>query len=242
MKTRLKLVRHGLTTENLTFTMIGVTDPPLHELGVEVLQKVGDRLRESKFNRAYASPLQRAIQSANEIIKYHDNLDLDIEPRLAEINLGIWEGRLTSEVFANKDKDPVVRDALDEELSDFTVPGGEGRQEALMRFKAGLASIATKNPGGTVLIVTHGGLLALLHCEYNEEPLGRFRYHHPKHGSISTIDVSIDQGEKDGCTNNNPAISLSKIQIEFVTYDDQLHINDELEQRIKLASSSMRHR
>ncbi len=242
MKTRITLVRHGLTAENLTFTIIGVTDPPLHELGVEVLQKVGDRLRGSEFNRAYASPLQRAIQSADEIIKHHDNLDLVIEPRLAEINLGIWEGRLSSEVFANKDTDPVVRDALDEELPDFRVPGGEGRKEALGRFKAGLASVVTKDPGGTVLVVTHGGLLALLHCEYNGESLGRFRYHHPKHGSISIIDVSIDPDKEDEYIDENPEIDSAKIQIEFVTYDDQQHIDDELEQRIKLASSTMRHR
>ncbi len=244
MKTRITLVRHGLTNENLTFTMIGVTDPPLHDLGFEVLQKVGERLQHQKFDRAYASPLKRAIQSADQIIRFQKGLELAIEPRIAEINLGIWEGRLSSDVFANKEIDPVVKDALDEDLPDFKVPGGEGRREALERFKAGLTEIAVKDPGGNVLVVTHGGLLALLHCEYKGESLGRFRYHHPKHGSISSIEVTFDEATTSKFDESHPYQShpVAEIGIDFTSFDDQIHIDDELEERIKTISSAMRHR
>ena len=242
MKTRVTLVRHGLTNENLTFTMIGITDPPLHPLGHEVLERVGERLRTEVFDRAYASPLTRAIQSAKEITKYHSNLDLVIEPRLAEINLGVWEGRLSSEVFANRDTDPIVQDALNEDLEDFRVPGGEGRREALDRFKVALESITAKDPGGNILVVTHGGLLALLHCEFNKEALGRFRYHHPKHGSLSVVELTTSEIEEGSPKLDTSASRIDGARIEFITYDDQAHIDEDLDERIKVTAAAMRRR
>ncbi|MDA8196152.1 MAG: histidine phosphatase family protein [Actinomycetota bacterium] len=241
MKTRITLVRHGLTNENLTFTMIGVTDPPLHPLGAEVLERVGERFKDKTFDRAYSSPLIRAVQSADQILKFHPTLDLSLEPRFAEINLGIWEGRLSSEVFSERDSNQVVKDALNEELEDFTVPEGEGRREALKRFTDGLTSIAANDPGGEILVITHGGLLALLHCEKSGELLGRFRHHHPKHGSISIVEVTTSEPNdvRDGEIAKDDT-DLS--EIKFISFDDRQHIDDELEERIKTTSSAMRKR
>ncbi len=68
---KLILVRHGQTHENVAKIIQGQSQGRLTAQGREQAQKVGLRLKDEKISIAYVSDLERAKQTAKEILKYH---------------------------------------------------------------------------------------------------------------------------------------------------------------------------
>ena len=60
-----------------------MTDIPLNELGKTQATYAKEALRDVHINAAYASPLQRAVETAQIILESHET-DLIIENELAE--------------------------------------------------------------------------------------------------------------------------------------------------------------
>ena len=68
-----------------------MTDIPLNELGKTQATYAKEALRDVHINAAYASPLQRAVETAQINLESHET-DLIIENELHEQNAGDWEG------------------------------------------------------------------------------------------------------------------------------------------------------
>ncbi len=103
----------------------------------------------------YSSPLGRATQTAQTIAQAIENPPLELEPALAEFNLGDWEG-LTYEALRFEKR-------LWEQMAvdpNFRPPGGESAVEFAMRLVNAFQSIAARHPGETVVVVSHGGAIA----------------------------------------------------------------------------------
>ena len=84
-----------------------------------------------------------------------------LEPRLREVKLGGWEGRLVAEIqtlypreWAERELDPLHPIA----------PGGESLADVSDRVWASVAEIIQRHPHGSVLVVSHGLALAALRC------------------------------------------------------------------------------
>ena len=88
------LVRHGETSWNKEYRYYGKTDIPLNQVGEEQGRKVGRLLKDIAFDRIYTSPLKRAIQTKQLIMKENDKKGGEeiVSSALSEQDLGIFEG------------------------------------------------------------------------------------------------------------------------------------------------------
>ena len=107
MAIRLVLVRHGLSSFNAKGLIQGRTDDSvLTDIGYEEAIKAGNALPKIKFDRIYSSPLVRASETANTIIKsYNKELTIIYDENLLEVDLSSWSGLTINEV---KNKYPEI--------------------------------------------------------------------------------------------------------------------------------------
>lgn len=156
-RTVLTLIRHGETPANLDGVWHGSTDTPLTERGLQQALLVARHVAERHADAAalYASDLQRARETARAI-EQALALPLVLDARLREYDLGQWEGKTYRELheehrlWHHMKRDP-----------DFAPHGGESPRQVTDRFTEALRRIAAAHPGERVLVVAHGGALAM---------------------------------------------------------------------------------
>ena len=95
---RLLLVRHGETEWNRVARFQGGIDVPLNENGRKQAQQAAEFLKDVPIDFAVSSPMLRPKETAELILKNHPNIKLDLQEKLKEINHGLWEGKLESEI------------------------------------------------------------------------------------------------------------------------------------------------
>ncbi|HVZ27909.1 MAG TPA: histidine phosphatase family protein [Rhizomicrobium sp.] len=156
----LYLARHGETEANKSHRFSGKRDTPLTENGLIQCHAVGEILkREAGMRPALhfvSSPLFRA-RLTMEIVLQVLGLPQDAyetEPRIAEIDLGIWD-QLTEEEA--RGLDPALYDARATDKWNVRVPGGENYQEVAARAEAWVRSISSD-----MFAVSHGALTRIL--------------------------------------------------------------------------------
>ena len=157
MITSLILVRHGQTEHNVAGLTAGWTDSPLSEFGRIQTQVVATHIATTyKLDALYASPLQRAYETAcaiGAIVGLEPVTDLD----LREQNFGDVEGLTIEE--ANAKFPDLSRAAKAVEDLMFTWPNGEMRSDFYERVVRVHARILDDHRGGTVCVVSHGGVI-----------------------------------------------------------------------------------
>jgi len=151
----LYLVRHGETTYNAEGRIQGQSDAPLSALGHRQSRAVAEALSTTAIEAIYSSPLRRALESAAPIAE-RLGLPVRADPRLMELDAGLFEGRLRSEL-ATEYAAELARWLSGDD--DFAIPGGESRRQLAHRGCEALRAIAAAGHRQAV-IVTHGGLLS----------------------------------------------------------------------------------
>ncbi|HEU0295522.1 MAG TPA: histidine phosphatase family protein [Anaerolineales bacterium] len=156
------LVRHGQTDWNRAGRWQGQTlsAPPLNDTGRAQALAVCDQLMGLEFSAIYSSDLLRSRQTA-ELIAEGLRLPIVLEPRLREMNLGAWEGRLSEEIEAEYSRELVERGC---DPLNMRAPQGESPRDVAERVIPALAEIAAKHREKSVLIISHGIPLALMAC------------------------------------------------------------------------------
>jgi len=157
------LVRHGQTKWNLEGRYQGSRDIALNENGKKQANRIAERLKHIAFKAVYSSPLQRARLTAVRIAEVNEqDLSVCLDARLAEVNLGEWEGKL----FSNIQRDyPAEIQARKTDPLHARPPGGESAIEVAQRMAQAADEIAALHPEGPVLLVSHGLALASLICQ-----------------------------------------------------------------------------
>jgi probable phosphoglycerate mutase len=150
----LYLIRHGESTFNAEGRIQGQSEAPLSELGRRQGEAAADALAGRPIDAVYSSPLCRALETARPIATRHQLTTLT-DPRLMEINAGVFEGHLRSELTVTQPVELARWLGGDE---DFVIPGGESRRQLMQRGCAVLRSIAASGHD-EVVVVAHGGLL-----------------------------------------------------------------------------------
>jgi uncharacterized phosphatase len=146
--TTLTLVRHGQTDWNLQQRIQGSTDIPLNDTGRQQAAETGERLRGGSWTGIVASPLIRALETARIISGVFGLGEPEIEAQLVERAYGEGEGLDAAELAER------YPEGMD------TIPGIELREEVTHRVLPALESIALAHPGGNLLVVAHGGVIA----------------------------------------------------------------------------------
>jgi alpha-ribazole phosphatase/probable phosphoglycerate mutase len=156
---RCYLVRHAQTIWNHENRIQGHADPPLSPLGLEQATRLGEYFAARSIGALYTSGLTRSVQTAH-VIASHTGLTPIIEPALAEINLGSWEGLTPEEVdarFAGAYQTWRVTP------SQVTIPGAESLGQFRARIRNAITQILSAyHDEGELVIVSHGGVIAAL--------------------------------------------------------------------------------
>ena len=151
------LVRHGESEWNRAGRIQGQVNSPLTDLGISQARAISDYLSGIFLNQEleiYSSPLERAIQTAQIIVKGIDHLSSEviIEERLNDFNLGEISGTYgwdkVAEIF------PQQAQLRLQDPMRFHPSGGESGAE----FEARLRSLMEELEGDdtTKLLVSHG--------------------------------------------------------------------------------------
>lgn len=161
--TTLFLVRHGETFANCLGYIQGTMDNRLSSLtkkGIAESERFQSIIKELKVDEVYSSPLGRAIQTS-EIICSESDLQVVIDPALAEVSYGKWNGTKISEL-PQEFGDDLNEDIYDLEPSVTAVNEGETYQQAKNRIDDFIARITADCDDKNVLVVTHGWIIKTL--------------------------------------------------------------------------------
>ena len=150
--TTIYLIRHAEAEGNLYRRIQGHWNGQVTPRGFRQIEALAERFRDVPVDAVYSSDLQRTMDTAGAILKYHD-LQLKTTPRLREANLGVWEGRPWGDV---EYESPEQMFYFNHDPAKWCIPQCERFPEIQARMRAVLAEIAARHEGQTVAVVSHG--------------------------------------------------------------------------------------
>ena len=139
METKIIYFVHGTTYDNASNKCSGWKQVELNDLGKEQAVKLGETVKDIKFDVIFTSDLVRAIDSSNLAFPNQDKI---IDSRLRECNYGDFDGG---------DKSLVVY----EDYIDKPFPNGESLKDVEKRIREFLDEIKQEYKGKTIGIVAH---------------------------------------------------------------------------------------
>lgn len=153
----LTLLRHGDIDHG--GRLIGHTDLPLSERGWTQLHASWETLSDNPVTAMATSPLLRCRAFAVEQA-LHCSVKLKVDERFAECDFGLWDGELVSALAASHPD-------WQEKLADgsLTAPEGESFELFRTRVLAGFAQWVADSKGSHRVLVSHGGVIAVLLAE-----------------------------------------------------------------------------
>lgn len=161
---KIYFVRHGQTISNKNNTMTGWIDSPLNDNGIEQAKKTSLEMPPD-FSEIYCSDLIGCKQTA-EIINQKLNLPIKYDARLRERNFGSLGGKSWDEIGSD------MKEIDKNQKYDYRPYGGESVEDVKKRLFACLDDIhcnKINKKDHKILIVTHGGIIRLLHNLLNGE-------------------------------------------------------------------------
>ena len=190
--TRLLLIRHGYSTGNKERRFSGQMDLPLSEEGERQAKLVCDHIQKNyKVDAIYSSDLTRAVDTVNPLSRSL-SIPIQIYPELREINEGVWQGQLMTEV-AEKYPEDFAR--YKENLGLYQFEGGECYATLLERLKPMIEKIISENPEKTVVIGTHGAVVRGLVSVWQGIPLERLMDTvRVPNGTVTEVEIDGTEG------------------------------------------------
>ncbi|AAK78150.1 putative phosphoglycerate mutase [Clostridium acetobutylicum] len=196
-------MRHGETIINRAGRVQGWCDGVLTDEGIRVAEYAGEGLSDIEFKAFYSSDLGRAIKTARIVLgknKRSENAELKEVPELREVYCGKYEGEFEKVMFSDILKYLKVESieealrkvpnferayvdscaAMDEtnEAEDYDI-----LSKRINKAITDIGEETSKNGGGNVLVVVHGGMLRVLlrNLGYKQH------IHNMENCSISTV-------------------------------------------------------
>lgn len=131
-------------------------DVHLNEDGKSAARAMAQRMAGNKLDAIYSSPLERAVETAEELAKHSDRVPVTISEPLNEVDFGEWTG----EPLEKLDHDPVWH-RFNSVRTRTPIPGGESILEAQARIVAELKRLSLKHENGHVAIVSHAEIIKI---------------------------------------------------------------------------------
>jgi probable phosphoglycerate mutase len=163
------LIRPGTTEYDQQGRVQGTLDIPLCEDGRQEVEKMVEELRGKQIDAIYASPCQSAGQTAEAIATAFDVETKTID-KLQNLDQGLWQGMLVSEV---KTKQPKVYRQWQEQPETVCPPQGETLVAAEQRVQAAMAKLLKKHRDDSlVAIVAPEPLASVIRHALGQEEWG----------------------------------------------------------------------
>ncbi len=145
-------LRHGQATNNTERILAGRTEGiPLTDTGIEQAQHTAELLKHMNISAIYSSPIQRAKHTA-EIVAEHNSLNVTIDDRLIELDMGKFTGMPYDEIFNSHGN--VFMKFYNGEL-EIAHNGVETFAEVKKRVLGIVDHIIEKHPDENIVLVTH---------------------------------------------------------------------------------------
>lgn len=154
---KIYLVRHGETMWNKARKLQGQSDVPLNEYGRKLAYITAEGLKDISFDAVYASPLGRAVETA-QIISGDRQIPFTTDERLMEMCFGVEEGADIPAIKKNP-KDPLYNFLNKPEA--FVPPEkGESFSDIYARSRSFMENIIIplEEKYDNILLVAHGAL------------------------------------------------------------------------------------
>jgi len=175
------LARHGETAWTISRQHTGVTDLPLTAQGEAEALRLGERLERLAFAAVLTSPLRRAVRTC-EMAGFGSAAD--VEPDLVEWNYGVYEGRTSAEIHAERPDWQLFRDGC---------PGGESPDQVGARADRVVRRVRAIE--GNVLLFSSGHFLRVFAARWLGLEPGAGRYFVLGTASLSAVGYEHDRSE-----------------------------------------------
>ena len=194
-KTNILLVRHGQTEWNQQQRIQGHQDSALTLLGKQQAERVKHALDKFDIQQAYVSPLKRARDTIQIILK-NRQLEASVLNDLKEIKLGPWEGKTRQETALSH---PDEHYKFWHTPDTFALAGAETYQQLQQRMVNCLEFIFSQASNNNILVVSHWIAIKVALAFYQGTPLSQ----------LSTID-NPDNGSFLWLSKQGKNISISQ--------------------------------
>lgn len=179
---KLIIVRHGRTIQNEQDIVQGQGRGDLSEEGYAQIAKLAERLKDEKIDIAYSSDLDRALKTAEGILKYHPKVELIQTKAIREISYGTLEG--TSESLR-----AAIMDLEHAKDAHYKISGGESLHEVQTRVVNWFYKLLEKHSDKTILIVSHGTAIAALMLHLNNKTHVGYKKLIPDNTGVTIIKI-----------------------------------------------------
>ena len=152
----LTITRHGQTDWNSQGRIMGWCDEPLNNTGLQQAKETAALLKDHHFDLVICSPLLRARQTAEIILKDRE-VPVICDERIIERDFGEFDGLMKSE-FNYADLWDYHKNCKYEKA--------ENIQDFFRRIYAFLDDIRKQYPDKDILLVTHGGVSMPIECYF----------------------------------------------------------------------------
>ena len=190
----LLLIRHGendfVKQSRLPGRMPGIH---LNEHGREQAAALADSLKKMPLRAIYASPLERAVETAEPLAQAL-GLTSQLRPGLLDTDVGEWQGQL----FKDLRKLPLWKQ-VQRQPAEVRFPGGEAFLELQERLVSEIEAIrAAHKQKDLVALVFHCDPIKLVLAHYIGLPLNSFQKLGVAAGSVSVLVVGKSAGHLAG--------------------------------------------
>jgi len=183
------LIRHGendwVKTRKLAGRLPGVH---LNEKGQAQAKRLAEELADTSIKAVYASPLERAIETAEPIAR-SKRLDVQILAGLNEVDFGRWAGKDLKQLKQGRHW-KIVQGSP----SSFRFPGGESFAEAQARIVNALKGLSDHYAEKDVVVcAAHSDLIRLAVAHFLGVALDNFQRIRIAPGSVTVLYLNEDQ-------------------------------------------------
>lgn len=142
-------------------------DDAINDLGRKQVRKTAADLKKEKIDIIFSSPLLRAKGTA-EIVGKESGVKIFFDDRLKERDYGDISGKTWEEAqdFSKANYDMRLVDR--QQKYDYRPWNGESAEQVKTRLLDFVADVKKDHPDKTPLVVTHGGILRILHHIYGK--------------------------------------------------------------------------
>lgn len=190
MKTKIYLVRHTQTVGNIEKRLSGRTDFELTLNGKKYVEKLTNRLKNIKFDKAYSSISGRAVKTIEPICKLQ-GLEIEKTDKLCEMDFGIYDGLKWEEV--NK-INPKIKQTQDEINEIAGIPDQESTEEVANRMFSFIRTVSIQNAGKVILMSSHGVAIEAFIRKVNHEKFSENKEaNSQKNTAINIIEYDIEK-------------------------------------------------
>lgn len=159
--TKIYLIRHAEAEGNLYRRIQGHYNGKITPRGHEQVARLANRFEGVPIDAVYASDLTRTQTTAQSILKGR-SLPLNIDPRLKEVGMGVWEDQLWGNAMYDDLQQMVY---FGSDPAKWSVAGSEPYEALQARMFEVLSELGARHEGQTIACFSHGMAIRTLICK-----------------------------------------------------------------------------